>query len=462
MATIQSPGIGSGLDINSLVEKLVAAERAPADAQLTRRETKATLQVSAIATLKGALSSFKGTLDPLKSTTSFNPHKATSSDEKVLTASAAGSAATGSYPIQVIDLAQPHQLASNPFASGSTAVVGTGTLTITQGGRSFDVTIDSTNNTLANIRDAINKAPGNTGVQATIINEQNGSRLVLTSAKTGAAQAIRVTRTGGDGGLDQLVYNPGTLTNLTQLQAAQDAHIKIATFDHYSTSNTVTGAIDGMTLNLVAKTAPNTPVTVTVSNDTGQLINAVKKFVDGYNSLNKTVADLRSYDPTTRKAGPLLGDALLRGVEDQIRADLVNPVAGLTGDYRTFASLGITKQADGTLQLDEAKFTAALDADRNSVAAVFGSEDGVAARLYSHIEARLKSDAGIEARNQSLQKELTRIEDDKDALETRMALIEERYRKQFTAMDTLLASLTTTSNYLAQQLANLPTPGKKD
>ncbi len=460
MATIQSTGIGSGLDIESLVSKLIAAERAPGDAQLTRRESKATLQISALGKLKGALASFKSALEPLQDTNGINPRVAKSSDEDAVTVIASGTASTGRYEVEVIDLAQPHQLASNPFPGGTGSVVGTGTLTITQGGHSFDVAIDGTNNTLANIRDAINKATGNTSVQATIINEVNGSRLVLTSTNTGATQGIEVTQAGGDGGLNQLVYDPGTLTNLTQLQAAQDAHIKIAGFDHYSPSNAVTGAIDGLKLELQAETEPGEPIVVSVSDDNETLIDRVKDFVAGYNSLNATLVDLRKYDATTKTAGPLLGDALLLGTESDLRSGLVNPVAGLEIGSNTLAAIGITRQLDGSLELDEDKLQEALQANSNSVAAVFGSEDGVATRLFNTIEARLKSDAGLETRNASLQKEVADIQDDKDTLDARMALIEERYRKQFTAMDTLLASLTSTSNYLAQQLENLPTPGK--
>lgn len=461
MATIQSPGIGSGLDINSLVEKLVAAERAPGDAQLTRRESKATLQISALASLKGALSSFQETLDPLKDTDGFTPHAATSSDEDILTASALTGAATGSYQVEVLALAQSQQLASAPLASSST-VVGTGTLTISLGGKSFDVEIDSSSSTLGGIRNAINKATDNTGVQATIINEVNGSRLLLSSSKTGATQTITVTQSGGNGGLNSLVYNPGTLTNLTQLQAGQDAHLRVGGltgYDHYSPTNAVSGLVDGVTLNLKSTTAANTPITVNIANDTSAITDRVKAFIDGYNALASKMADLRSYDATTKVAGPLLGDSLLQGIESQLRSDLTNSVTGLSGS-NMLSSIGITRQLDGTLELDESKLSEALDTDLNSVAAIFGSEDGIAARLSDHIDARLASDAGLEARNTSLQKEIRDIQDDKDALDARMLVIEDRYRKQFTAMDTLLASLTSTSNYLAQQLANLPTPGK--
>jgi flagellar hook-associated protein 2 len=463
MATIQSPGIGSGLDIASLVEKLVAAERAPGDTQLTRRESKATMQISALASLKSALSTFKNALDPLKSQGAFEPHTATTSDDTILTATADGEAATGSYDIEVIALAKAHQLSSAAFSDGADAVVGTGTLTISQGTDSFDVVIDSTNDTLEGIRDAINAASDNTGVQATLINETNGTHLVLTASTTGADGAIEVTRTGGDAGLDQLVYNPGVLTNMTPLQPAQDAHIRLATYDIYDSKNTITGAIDGVTLVLEAETEANTPVSINVANDTTLLRERIKAFVIGYNALNTTISSLRSYDATTQRGGPLLGDALVRSIEEELRSALIDPVSGLEGGtYTTLTSLGITKQVDGSLKLDEARFAEVLDLDRAAVARVFGSDDGVAARLFSGIEARLASDSALEARNEALLADMKRIETDKAALDARMVVIEERYRRQFTALDTLLAGMTTTASFLASSLANLPKPGGND
>jgi flagellar hook-associated protein 2 len=456
VATIRSPGIGSGLDINSLVQQLVAAERAPYATQITRRETKATLQISALGTLKGALSTFKSALDPLKTEGAFNPRTTTSADTNVFTATATSSAAVGTYEIEVVSLAKSHQLASGPFADGSTAIVGTGTLTITQGDQSFEVVIDSESNTLAGIRNAINAAAGNTGVQATLLNEENGSRLVLTSTKTGEDYAIRVTASGGDGGLDALVYDPGNQTNLSELRAATDAHIRIAGFDHFSSTNTVSGAIDGVTLTLKAES--DGPVTLTVANDDAMLLDRVKRFVSEYNKLNESLARLRSYTPATRQAGPLLGDPLLRGIEDELRAGLVDPVSGLTGNYTMLATLGITRQLDGTLALDEAKFNAALAEDRRAVAAVFGSENGVAARLAKTLEARLRSDSAIETRNKALQSEVERIQREKEALDARMLVVEERYRRQFTALDALLSRMQSVSGFLASQLASLPKP----
>jgi flagellar hook-associated protein 2 len=445
----------TSLDVNSLVTQLVSSERSVYATRLAARETKATVQLSALSSLKGALSSLKTTVDTVKTASSLSPRTTTSSNVDAVTATASGDAATGSYSLEIIDLAQAHQLASEAFSGGSTAEVGTGKLTITYGTTSFEVDIGDDNNTLAGIRNAINKATGNTGVQATLLNEEDGTRLVLTSAKTGADNTIKIAASGGDGGLSALAYDGVAASDMTQVLAAKDAHIKIATFDHYSATNTVSGAIDGVTLTLKAKTEANEPVTISIAEDTATLKQRVTSFVTAYNAFQSNIAKLRAYDATTESAGPLLGDALLRGIEREIGLDLSNPVDGITGDYKTLASLGITKQLDGTLKLDDAKLNEALEADRAAVSKIFTSEGGVAVKLSEHIETMLKDGSALDSRNDSLQGDLKRIEKDTEALDVRMAVVEARYRKQFTALDALLTQLQTTSSYLSTQFASI-------
>jgi len=448
MAGLQASGLGSGLDINSLVSQLVAAERAPYQTQITRRESKATLELTALSQLKGALSSFRNAVEPLKSEGAFSPRTATPGDTDIFTASAKGSAAIGRYDIEVVQLAKAHQLASAAYSGGSATEIGAGTLSITFGGTTFDVEIDAEATTLADIRDAINKAPENNGVQATLLNEVNGTRLVLTSTKTGADNTIQVSASG-DGGLLQLV----NATQMSTVQEAQDAHIRIGTFDHYSSTNTIDKAIDGVTLTLKAESEG--PVSLDISQDTALLKQRINSFVTAYNSLHATFTKLRGYDPATKTAGPLLGDALVRAIEAEIGSDLVTPVSGLAGPYNTLNAIGLVKQADGTLKLDETKLNEALSENSSAVARIFGSEDGVAARLSAHIDDQLKADAALDTRNKAIQKALETIEADKETLDARMLTVENRYRQQFTQLDILLARLQTTSSYLGTQLESL-------
>jgi flagellar hook-associated protein 2 len=458
MAGIQASGVGSGLDINSLVSQLVSAENASRSAPILRREAAATTRISALGTLKGALGAFKGALTPLRNLDVFSARKATSADTTRFTATASSAAAAGSYDIEVLNLASAHRLASNPYLAGADAAIGYGSLAITVGDDSFDVEIPQDANTLEDIRDAINKAPDNSGVQATLLNGTEGTRLILTSRQTGAEHAIKVVASGGDGGLAALNYDPAGTMNLVQKDEAKDALVNISGFPVSSSTNTIGDAVEGVTINLLkAEVGVKTPLNI--SFDTASVTTRIQTFVTEYNNMQAAIAKLGSYDAASKTAGPLLGDSLLRSIEQDMRRGLTNPVTGLTGEYSVLASVGITTTANGALELDTAKLQKALDSDPEAVAQLFGSENGVAARMYAQVETRLASGSDLDSRNSSLKRDLDRIADDKEALALRMEQVEARYRKQFTALDSLLSQLQTTSSYLAQQLANVPKAG---
>ncbi|MEP7242552.1 MAG: flagellar filament capping protein FliD [Gammaproteobacteria bacterium] len=447
-----------GLDVSSIVSQLVAADRKGPDTQIARRKTDATTQISGLAAVKSALSVFQTAISKMKGTGALATRATTTSDEKIVTATATSGAATGTYNVEVLALAKSQQLSSTAFATGPTAVVGTGTLTIGQGTGSFTVTIDSTNNTLSGIRNAINSASGNTGVQATLIQETNGAHLVLSSTATGAASSMTVTQTGGDGGLAQIAYDPAhSITNLTEKQPAQDSHIKVAGYDRYSPTNSVSDSIDGLTLNLISA-SPGDVIAVGVSLDTADVKKQVQSFVSAYNSLQGTLSQLDSYDASTRTAGAMFGDSMLRGIEDQLRQDLSKAVTGLPNGVNSLAAIGVTKQIDGTLALDETKLNKAVAQNPGAVSSLFGGEDGVATTLFKHLDTMLLSTGSLASRNQSLQETLSKIQDDTDTLDARMGTLQKQYVKQFTALDSLLASLQTTSNYLTTALDGLPKP----
>jgi flagellar hook-associated protein 2 len=458
MAGIQASGVGSGLDINGLVTQLVSAENASRSAPILRRETAATTKISALGTLKGALSAFKGALTPLRNLDVFSVRKATSEDATRFTATASSKAAAGSYDVEVIRLASAHRLASNPYLTGSTTAIGYGSLAITVGDESFDVEIAQDANTLADIRAAINESSDNTGVQATLLNGTEGTRLVLTSRKTGAEHAIKVVASGGNGGLSALNYDPSGVMNLTQKDEALDASVMISGFPVASSTNVIDEAIEGVTINLL-KAEEGAEFTLNVSFDSASVTTRIQNFVTEYNNMQAQLTKLGNYDAASKTGGPLLGDALLRSITQDVRRGLTSPVAGMSGDYTALASIGITTTATGTLELDAAKLNKALTADPDAVAELFGSENGVAARLYAQVDARLASGSDLDSRNTTLKREVDQIGKDKEALQLRMAQIEARYRKQFTALDSLLSQLQTTSSYLTQQLSNLPKIG---
>ena len=455
MAGLSSPGLGSGLDINGLVTQLVAAEKAPAQAQITRSQTATVTSLSALGQLKGALSAFNTALDPLKSLESFSTRSATASDPDIFTASATTAAEEGSYDIQVESLASAHQLTSDPFAGGAGQVVGTGTLTIASGAKTFQISVDATHNTLAQIRDAINQSPGNTNlVRATIINAADGAHLVLSATATGKDAAITVAQADGDGGLASLVYNPSLITNYTEQRKAADTVVFIAGFEHHSATNTVSDAIEGVNVTLL-KAKPGETFTLTIANDTNATTGRIKSFVEQYNALAKTISALRGYEPTTKKAGPLLGDAMLRGIESELRNKLTDMVGGLSGPYQSLASIGITTQKDGTLKLDADKLKTAMTSNYDGVASLFSSETGIAKRLSDALTPRLAADAELDVRSKRLNQKSVELQKSQATLEARMLKVEARYKAQFTALDSLLSKLQGDSSFLTQQLSSI-------
>ncbi|HZP12043.1 MAG TPA: flagellar filament capping protein FliD [Nevskiaceae bacterium] len=455
MATLSSAGIGSGLDVNSLVTQLVDAERAPQSNALDKKEASVQQQLSAIGAFKSALSALQDSIKSLANGSVFGKQSATPSDASLFTATTDGTAVAGTYSVHVDALAKAHKLASAAF--GSSTAIGTGTLTITVGTQSFDVTIDGTINTLAGIRDAINAAADNAGVKATVVNATDGAHLVLTSNNTGAAFALTVTQSGGDGGLASLVYDPAHgATALTEKSPAQDAQATIEGFVYKSSTNTITGAIPGVTLTLNKSQDPaEDDASIAVGADRSSLNSSVATFVNAYNQLSKLLTQLTAYNPDTRVAGPLLGDATALSVSSQLRR-LIGGSIGNQSNYTTLSSVGITTQADGTLALDAAKLSAALDANPAAVKTLFSDADvGVASRLSDNLQNYLSASGAMQARMDGANSTLKDIQHQRDQLDARMSALEDMYRKQFTALDTLIGQLQQTSSFLTQQLSSL-------
>jgi flagellar hook-associated protein 2 len=456
MAGLSSQGLGSGLEIASLVSKLVAAEKAPRQAQITREQTSTVTEISALATLKGAMSTFNDALSALKTQDVFSARAANASDPDIFTANATTAALGGSYDIEVESLATAHQIASNGFVGGAAGAVGTGTLTIGTAGKTFSVAIDDSHKTLAQIRDAINTAADNNGlVRATIVSAADGAHLMLTAQSTGATSLISVGVADATGTLGNLAYsNPSNTGNYVQKHEALDAVVYVSGFKHTSATNTIADAIEGVTITAV-KADDDETHTLTIANDTNGTTAKVKKFVDAYNALQSQIASLRSYEPSTKKAGPLLGDALLRGIETDVRSKLSGAVPGLTGSYQSLASIGITTSKDGSLALDSDKLAKALSADYDGVARLFGSENGVAARLSTSLTARLADTADINVRTKALNAKSVSLQKDAADLETRMAVVTARYNQQFNALDSLLSNMQQTSSFLTTQLSQI-------
>jgi flagellar hook-associated protein 2 len=459
MASITSTGIGSGLDVGGIVEQLVAAEGQPAQQRFARQEARAQSELSAYGTLKSALSEFRDQLDGMRELNSLLARKASSGNEELFAVVPDETAVPARYSVEVVQLAEAAKLTSGAF-TGSDAAVGTGTLTIGVGALTFDVEITAENNTLAGIRDAINAAADNAGVSATIVNADAGSYLILSGTKTGASREVSVSQTGGDGGLAALTYDAAAGTGaLTQSQAAQDAQVRIDGFDVFSETNTITGAIDGVSIDLL-QAAPGETNDAVIEYDTAAVRSSVTDFVESYNELVDTVGSLTSFNPETRQGGPLLGDATLRGLEAQLRREFSTPAGNSQSPFGTLAEIGVSQQVDGKLAVDDTRLDEALGTNFQDVGRLFAGEDGFATRLFDRVDRVLADDGAIETRTEGLNNRIERIEEQREALGRRLEALETRLLRQFNALDSLVSQLNNTSSFLTQQLANLPTPGQ--
>lgn len=441
---ISSAGIGSGLDVASIVNQLVAAERAPADSRLDRSERRIDSQISALGTLHSAFDKLHGALEKLSSEDTSQARKVQLPDEPNFSASAAAGAATGDYAVEVLALATAHKVSTSAYTDSDTAV-GTGTLTISSGDITIDVEIGGEDNTLGDIRDAINKAADGKGVKATIINADDGAHLVLTATETGVANELTLSASGGDGGLAQMV----NATSMTELTAATDARVMVNGFERTSASNTIDEMIEGVTLTLT-EAAPGTIQDFSVSGDTSTLRGAAKAFVDAYNGALDAIGRTTSYNADTGFAAALNGDAMVRGIS----SDLRNQISAAIGDLST---LGIDTDEDGKLSLDDAAFDDAIADDPRPAVRLFSGEGSMAETMKTTL-ARLIDDEGmLDKRTAGLEARSDSIADQRLDLDRRMDRVEERYRAQFTALDVMVSKMQSTSSYLAQQLANLPT-----
>lgn len=457
-SSISSPGVGSGLDVNSIVSKLMELERIPLT-RLNSKETDYQAKLTAYGSIKGALSSLQTAAATLTSTTTFSGKTSSVSDSTVLSASATSTAAAGTYSLSVTQLAKNHTLRSNTNYAATTDTFNTGNLAISiNGGAAVNVAITAGNNTLAGIRQAINDA--NAGVTATIINDGSTNRLVLRSNTSGSVGDIAVTVTDdGSGGTHALAGLDSA--SLVQTEAADDAMLSINGLGITRTSNTITDAIEGVTLNLTKGTlaSPGT-ATLTVANNTAATTTAINSFVSAYNSAINLLKTSSAYNATTKTASVLTGDGTVRTLQSRLNSLVQTTVSGIAGGIDTLSSIGISVQKDGTLLADSTKVSAALADPAKDVAALFTQttvgNEGIAVRFYSALSEVVGVGGLIASRTDGITSTIKDIGTTRDALNLRLAAIETRYRQQFTNLDTLVASMNKTSQYLTQQLANLP------
>ncbi len=415
---ISSPGIGSGLDVNGIVSQLMALERRPA-MTLDTKEAGYQAKLSAYGSLKGALASFQSAVQALATPAKFTAQKASVADATIFSASAGGSAAAGSYSVEVSFLAQAQKLKSSVFAATSSSV-GSGTLTIDFGTydantftlnpdkSSKSITIAAGQSSLAGIRDAINAA--NAGVTAGIVNNGSGYLLTLSSKDSGVANALRIVVTDDDGthtntsGLSQLMFDARTISgvkNLTETAAARNATLTIDGIAISKASNTITDAIEGVTLNLLKTNVatPATPTTLTVARDSAGVKSAVESFVKAYNDASKLLKNISAYNATTKQAAVLQGDTAVRSIQSALRAVLNSALSTAGGGLTMLSDIGVSFQADGTLKLDAAKLQTIVDDPAKDISTLFAAVGKPTDSLVSFVSATSSTKAGDYAVN---------------------------------------------------------------
>lgn len=389
MATIQSLGIGSGLLTSELLDSILEAERAPVERRLDMDQAMTEAKISAFGEIRSALAGFSSAAQTLTRQSTFATNTATSTNDSVLTGSAASNATAGTYAIDVTHLASAQTLASQTY-SDVDAVIGTGTLTFRFGETELDVddsylgfnvngdapggsiTIDQSNNTLSGIRDAVNAA--NIGVQANIVDDGTGFRLLFTSKETGVNNSMEVVA-DGDSGLETLNFN-GDDQGMAQTVAGRNALFSVNGLTITRSSNDVAGVVPGTTLQLTGVGQAS----ITIGQDASGLIEKIENFVESYNGLKTLTDALTAFDPNAGDNGQgslLTGDSTIRLLANQINRLLRSTVQGLTGDVRSLTDIGITsnKDDDFRLQFDVARFTQQFNANPRDVTGLF-SETG--------------------------------------------------------------------------------------
>lgn len=388
MSTINSPGIGSGLDVTSLVTAMVNAEMAPRENRLERQESGIKVDITAFGTLQSSMIDLRGTLAKLQRMRDFNVPTVSSSASSIATATATSDAEIGNYTIEVQNLAKAQSNATSN-ASGfvdGTSTVGGGTLIIELGSYSAGkttFTASKTTNisinadaTLTEVKNAINNAEA--GVKASIIKDGAVAYLVMTGENTGADNAFKVTVASDqdgndtdDAGLSALTYDPttGGIINAAENIAAEDSQVVLNGLSLTQSSNTLKNAIDGLTIELHQESA--TTASLSVKNDTAPVKQRIVDFVGGINGLISTIKTLTSYDKETGETGSLFGDSTVRSIESKLRNLFTQDVKNLTGSYTSLVDLGLTVNEDGTVTLDTDTLDAALTDDFLGVSRLF-------------------------------------------------------------------------------------------
>ncbi|OQA33329.1 MAG: Flagellar hook-associated protein 2 [Betaproteobacteria bacterium ADurb.Bin341] len=447
MAGLSSPGLGSGLDINALISQLMAVEQQPLIA-LQRKEASYQAKISALGSLKGALSALQTSAEglvPATGTTAADKYTTTRAgfgDTTLGSATATNSAAAGSYTLSEITLAKAEQVRK----SGMSIPAGEGTLTITVGsGSAVEVDI-AAGATLSSIRDAINASSAQ--VSAAIINDGSNDYLVLTADSSGVTNTITVA---GSAGFEDFSYSSGTPNSWTQAVPPANASVKVNGIPVTSTTNTISTAIEGVTINLTKETTGST--TLTITKDHGSITSSLNAFITAFNSASTTIKGLGAYDSETKTASTLTGDSTLRSVDSRLSALFFTAFGSEGSSLQRLSDLGVSLQLDGTLKLDSSKLNTAVSNNFEEVANLIA---GAGTSFKEAVSGMVGSSGTVTNKIEGINATIKLLDQRQEALQLSLARIEERYRQQFTALDVQLSNMQSLSSRLASMLSTIP------
>lgn len=475
MATISSAGIGSGLDVNSIVSQLVAIEKTPLKT-LALKATNTQNQISAFAQIQSQFSALASVAARIADPATWGGRTAASSNTASATITAAATASATNFSLDVDALAQQQSSASAPMAPGT--MPGAGTLTLQLGSWSaggaaftagaatpFNVTVAATD-TISAIAAKINSASA--GVVASVFNDGTNERLLLRSKDTGAAAGFRVQ--SADAPLAGLVFDPqnkpatGMAAAGIPVQYGQDAKARINGLAVTSATNTLTNNIPGVTIKLVATTTTGygtageikSPLTMSISEDVTPAVKNVSDFVTAYNALNANLTDLTKYDAATKTAGLFQGDSSVVGLQNILRNMLGSASLGATS--QRLSDVGLERQLDGSLTINTPKLSAAAN-NGTTLQQLFTANNkdpmtnGFAIKFRDLAQGVLASGGSVVNKAASLQKNLDTNTADQTKVNDRATLLETRLRAQYSALDAQMAQLNSLNAYVTQQVA---------
>lgn len=459
-------GIGSGLDLSTMLTQLVQVASEPKVKQLGAKEVEARDSISGLGTLSSLLSKFQDASDELKNASVYDQRKvsiAQPSSGDLFSVTADSSAVVGSYDIKVLDLAQGTKGFTNQISVNNTDTnilkdalnntIASDTLTLSLAdGSNFSVAIDSSMS-LDDIRDVINDASDNIGVTANVVD----GKLVYNSTVTGdpATKQLKVLA-GSDTRFNFELDGAGNVLQGNKIQSAQQAQLEIDGISVLNDSNVFSTQITGLTITALSENATDSAV-LDISLDTDTVSSKVNDFASAYNALREGMNTLKGkYDEDGNfTPGKLNGDPLLRNLESMLGSMLTQQVSGAASGMDTLYSVGLDIQSDGTLSVDSDRLANSLDSNFSDFKSLFSGTTGLAYTLSEQLDSYLGFTGIIQGKEDSYNQIIDDLEAQYDAHTRYIESYQKTLKMQFSALDSTMAKLNSTMSYIGPQLAAL-------